>query len=352
VLSVVSILPPPRTGQTLVTEAMVGLLQAQGALHLVAVRNETGARGARWTLRKHGRLLGGLIRAGLESRGRGHLYFVPDAAGGLWFNVVEAAVMRLLFRRVWFHHHVFSYTRARDGRMALIHRILGDRLHHIALAPIMAEGLEQHYGAARITVLNNTPFLSDMPEVPARTALRQVGFLGNITREKGIGLFLQTVAAAQAQAPGLVAVIAGPIGEAALRAEVEAFCAAAPETRRWIGPVQGQAKADFLAGTDLLLFPSRYANEALPMVIYEALAAGAPVLATARGCIPDQLAGTGWALEEDSFAEEAAARITTWAADPAGFAQASGQAAARFTAQREEAETALEEVMAEMAGPG
>jgi glycosyltransferase involved in cell wall biosynthesis len=337
-LDAVVIVPPPTTGQTIVTEMFCQAVSAQKPLRLWPVRNPGRLTRVRWTVVKHARLLSSLIRAALKGRGQTICYFVPDGEVGLWLNIVEAAIMRLGFREIWLHHHVFSYVRRRDRRMALVLGLLGPKVRHIALGEAMAEGLRQHYGAARIHILGNAVFLREVPPERIRPALRTVGFLGNITREKGIGLFMQAVRQLQAQEPGLDCLIAGPIGDADLKQQVESFCAEDPSRRHWLGSVHGAEKTAFFDRVDLLMFPSLYRNEALPVTIYEALSAAVPVLATPRGCIPGQLAGLDWVLPEDGYVPGAVARVREWVQAPEAFAEASRAAADCFR-QRQQSDS-------------
>lgn len=349
-IDAIVIVPPPTTGQTLVTEMFCRAIGTARPLRLWAIRNKAGHRGVRWTLVKHGSIFKTMLRLAILRRGRGVGYIVPDSGSGLWLNLVEAFVMRLAFREVWLHHHVFSYVRRHDRRMALLLRILGSRVHHIVLGEAMAEGLAQHYGAQAIYRLGNASFVRDVP--PSRVHVRPetIGFLGNITRDKGIDLFMDTMQRVQSEDPGIVCHIAGPIRDPELRADVEAFCAQNPARRQWLGPVQGADKEAFFKKVDVLLFPSLYPNEALPVTIYEALAAGLPVLATTRGCIPGQLSGLDACLPDDSFAEQAAARILAWAAAPESFLAASRAAIETFAARREEDECSLAQLIHVMGG--
>ena len=72
----------------------------------------------------------------------------------------------------------------------------------------------------------------------------------------------------------------------------------------YVGPVYGEAKTAFYQSLDVFLFPTRFAQEAAPNVLFEAAAAGVPSLCTDRGCIPeilDELEGT-WCPAEADFA--------------------------------------------------
>jgi len=56
----------------------------------------------------------------------------------------------------------------------------------------------------------------------------------------------------------------------------------------FLGVVDGAEKFRFLLNSDVFVFPS-YQYEGQPLCIIEALAAGLPVIATARGCIPEMV---------------------------------------------------------------
>jgi glycosyltransferase involved in cell wall biosynthesis len=58
---------------------------------------------------------------------------------------------------------------------------------------------------------------------------------------------------------------------------------------KYYGPVLGDAKKEFFAELNTFVFPTRYRNEAEPLVILEALMNGCPVVANNRGCIRSML---------------------------------------------------------------
>ena len=55
---------------------------------------------------------------------------------------------------------------------------------------------------------------------------------------------------------------------------------------RWVGTVAGQERDDLLAGARASLFPLRW-EEPGGTAVVESLALGTPVVATARGCLPE-----------------------------------------------------------------
>ena len=346
IVHVVGVAPPPVNGMTLVTSQIAQRLDRTGRAHLRMVSGTL--RGLRWTARKHAGFLFQLTAASLRARGRERCYFVPDSGNGLWINIPEALILRFGFGEVWLHHHVFSYVRKYDPRMALILRLLGPKARHIVLGDAMAKGLAQHYGASHFAVLNNAGFVTDAAKGRVRNALSCVGFLGNITRAKGIMPFMDTLRQLQTDDSSISALIAGPIPDPGVQQKVAAFCAERPDARQWIGAVKGAEKREFFEQIDALLFPTLYENEALPVTIYEALAAGVPVLATDRGCIGEQLSGLGCVLSERGFAAAAAARLAQWHASPDNFATASSAALAQYRTQLVAARTGLEQLVHEI----
>jgi glycosyltransferase involved in cell wall biosynthesis len=54
-----------------------------------------------------------------------------------------------------------------------------------------------------------------------------------------------------------------------------------------IGPVYGDAKKQYFIDSDIFVFPTYYKNEAMPLVLIEAMQFGLPCISTFEGCIPE-----------------------------------------------------------------
>lgn len=83
----------------------------------------------------------------------------------------------------------------------------------------------------------------------------------------------------------------------------------------WVGEIGGSAKAEAIASCACLLLPLRW-HEPFGMVLIEAMAAGAPVLARPRGAIPEVVASgtTGLVAESCTELAEALASDLPWSA--------------------------------------
>jgi starch synthase len=125
---------------------------------------------------------------------------------------------------------------------------------------------------------------------------RSVIFVGRITRQKGLPYFLR--AASQLPQDVQLVLCAGAPDTPEIKAEVEHLVNELSKTRSgvvWIPEHLPQPKlAALLSNADAFVCPSIY--EPLGIVNLEAMACGAPVIATATGGIPEVVADgkTGW----------------------------------------------------------
>ncbi|PXW93240.1 glycosyltransferase involved in cell wall biosynthesis [Sphaerotilus hippei] len=291
-------LPPPVHGFSAINAAMLARLEQAGPVTVFNRALPAQATGARAT-RKAGRalghwlgLLGGFIAA--ASRRPTSVYAGFSGGKGQLLDLPFFVVARLLGIPTYVHHHSFAYLNQPSRLTGACMKVLS-RARHIALCPEMAKAIGATYGIpqAQLIVLSNAAFLPAMspPETtpeyhPARQAIK-VGFLSNITAEKGIFEFFAVLRRAAEAGLAHEAEIAGPVDPGILD-RFQAELAALPQARH-LGPLYGADKQRFFQRIDLLLFPTRYANEAEPVTLHEALQAGATVVAAHRGCIGGML---------------------------------------------------------------
>ncbi|MEU4681194.1 glycosyltransferase [Micromonospora sp. NPDC023737] len=145
----------------------------------------------------------------------------------------------------------------------------------------------------------STPLAVGADRRPRPEKGEHVVVLGRINPGKG-----QDVGARLARQVGFPLVLAGPVGPYHRPADLAAAGEEArqnPDVRffydevapyvdgdlvRWVGTVAGRERDELLAGARVALFPLRW-EEPGGTAVVEALALGTPVVATARGCLPE-----------------------------------------------------------------
>lgn len=342
--------PPPMTGASRVTEHMVDQLRARDCDVVVADTNSIVV-GSRW--RGQVRRLSQMTLALLRIVGRRVDAVYVGGAGGelLWYQALVVLLARISGRLTVFHHHNYFYVRTSTRVMRAITRAGGARLVHVALCPGMGEGLARRYAHVRqVRVVSNAAYLEPAlaPAVAAqggRPGARVViGHLSNLTVAKGCPTVLEAARRARAEGLDVVLLLGGPPGDEESERLVRQAQAELGAALDYWGPVSDVD--EFYRRIDLFLFPTRYANEAEPLVVWEAARHGVPSLVHDTGCLGGMVAPDLLVALDDDFVGPALDRIrrlATVATD--GTAVRAG-----FDERRTTARTALADLVGELAG--
>jgi glycosyltransferase involved in cell wall biosynthesis len=160
----------------------------------------------------------------------------------------------------------------------------------------------------------------------------QALFLSSLIDTKGYPEFLAAARRLSAEAgPQIEAVVCGKVAAspyaeklrdpaeavAWIDGQVAALNQQGRVRARWIRGAAGPAKAQLFRDADLFLLPTRYAVEAQPLVLLEAMAAGCAIIASGAGEIPTILDGETAVLIDPVTDESVAAAWRALAADPA-----------------------------------
>lgn len=230
---------------------------------------------------------------------------------GLLFDLACVAWARVLRKDIYLHHHSFSYLQRRSTLAALVFAAAGGRATHAVNCDVMKRRLQQLYkSVCKVHVVSNAAILAEgdpskfvpAEAIPTRMPAEldgaapnqhplKLGFMAYFNREKGLDTFCETVKSLRERGVSAVGIAVGPVHDAELTASLSSEFSEIVEFRK---PAYGKDRDAFFNEIDLLLFPSRYANEAEPLTIYHALAAGVPVVATDVGCLRDMLAGVSF----------------------------------------------------------
>jgi glycosyltransferase involved in cell wall biosynthesis len=326
---VIGPMPPPVHGYSVVTKFIAEKLAAVARIEVINIAPDGLIRNRRYHAQRMLRAARALWRVLVARRHSRSLYFAIAGGAGIAYDLPLALAARLLGYKIYVHHHSFSYINRRSPWTALLLAVFGRAATHICLSSGMARRLGALYPQAqRTVVLSNAALIAPRPPRTARSGPIRLGFLGNLIPEKGADTAIAVGRELRKQDRAIVLTIAGP----ALDSDTEALLA---ETQRSLGAaftyhgaVYGAEKAAFLESLDLLLFPTRYANEAQPLVVLEALAAGIPVLATNRGAIAEDVGGHAAVFADQDYVDGAVRMIGAWCMDRRPLAALSAETTA------------------------
>lgn len=318
-------LPPPVNGLSNANAATIAALAAAG--HGVRTY-DLSPRGVGGRLSHHlSRLRAAFAAAaGAMRRPTFHLaYMSVDGGLGLIYGLFFALLMRLMGKPLAAHHHSFAYIDASSRLMRLFLSLAPRDQLHVFLCGDMRSAFEARYQAAlpdryRGLVLPNAFMMPAVEQAEPWTGGNAlvIGHLSNLSVDKGADLFLDLFETLAGRGVEISAWLAGPVEDATLEARIRAVQARHEQRFRYFGPLYGADKAAFFAGVDVFVFPTRYRNEAQPLVLLEALVNGCILATIARGCIACDHADSGGLVAADvaSFAEVAADWVGALAAAP------------------------------------
>lgn len=331
---VVGPFPPPYHGQSKNTNLIAQALR--GPCELVTA-NTSGGRAERnliYHLTKFRRVINAILTlCRYRSKQSKCLYVSLDSGYGLLYNLATVSVARLLGYRIVCHHRSFSYIERHNPLMASVVKAAGVAATHVFLCESMAQRFMRQYACVRPHLVVSNAGHARPPETELRLPRKSpgrfaVGLLSNLCAEKGLYDFIDCVRRATQRGLNLEGILAGPLITLRDQAAVENAQRELAGRLSYVGPVYGDAKDEFFRSIDVFLFPTRYAVEAQPNVLFEALSYGVPVISNGRGCVASDIQRpSGYVVDQESdFASEALAIIERWLSDPNEFDRARSHA--------------------------
>jgi len=259
-------------------------------------------------------------------------YLSVSGGWGQIYDVLYLLLARMRKMRVFIRHCSFAYLEAPTRLARLLVASAGKRAVHVTQSKGMADRLQALYDAGHVVPISNAVlYPKELGAGRCRAAVRKLGFLSNLSEEKGVFEFLDLMAAVKEAGLPLMGLLAGACQDKETRERIEERLRSLPHVG-YLGAVYGAEKERFFEAIDVLVFPTRYRNETEAKVNHEAMSLGIPVIAYGRGCIPE-IVGADCGLVIDPaapFVPAALAKLESWLADTARFQAASQAAAARF----------------------
>ena len=305
-LTLIGPIPPPIHGQAEVTRRIVSEL----APHFSQLRIANTSEGVSvWWFRPCTKLLRSAA-AWWSIRGSDAVYISVNNGNGMWLTTAAVGLARLVGARVFLHHHSYAYVRERKSRMVALTRVAGQYAHHIVLSQSMADDLRDVMPEIRrLLVIGNAGLVDRaLLELPLKAdgGGLVLGHLSNLNLEKGIAEVVDLASALHRAGIRVRLIVGGPTVDGTSRLHLDRAARELGDLFEYRGLVTGDAKRTFYQEITHFIFPTRYVHEAVPLVVYEAMAAGAVCVTTRQGSIPEQLKGSPGLLAStpDSFVEE------------------------------------------------
>jgi len=211
---------------------------------------------------------------------------------GQIYDLVYLGICRLARKNIYIHHHSFNYLNSRSFLFAFLNTVSGSKTKHIVLGERMAGLLTSSYGIkeSQITVISNIAFFKVDGDACLAVGDRKcelvVGHLANLCEAKGVGDFVSLCRELNSRGVRFRAKIAGPFSDSAAEEIVRKSCVELKEVE-YYGPLYGSEKDAFFESLDVFVFPSKYDNEAEPLVLYESGKNGVLNIGTRQGCMGD-----------------------------------------------------------------
>jgi glycosyltransferase involved in cell wall biosynthesis len=329
--------PPPVTGAATMAEELAKTITQSGAGEVycfnISMNKITGSTSQ--YVKKTMKLL--MASWKIATGSYDYLVIIPPGGAmlAMYFPVMAAARSRGI--RIVFDHHNYSYINRSHWMMAFASWIMGAKGLHLFLSDKMGRQFSERYYTQQWKSASNWGRLKFDGAKNGRVGgvPLTLGFLSNVTLEKGIDTFLCLLELLVQRDAKVRAIVAG-----GLDADAKPLIDAAVEKGlpiEALGPLYGLAKAEFLAACDVLALPTRYGNEAEPLVLIEGQLAGCFIVATDIGTIAETICpGNGFAWPGASFLTEAVDLVERFAsqtekmrADRDRLSQTSAQRAAQ-----------------------
>lgn len=226
---------------------------------------------------------------------RENVVYRPINGGrGQLYDLAYLSLCSMFRAKVYIHHHSFQYLHSKLKIFSLLN-IISPNSVHIVLGLSMRERLIDLYGinGNNIRVVSNAAFFDVKDDMCFKEnqdgQSLKIGYLANITAAKGAFEVIELARKNYRNGAFLKVVMAGPVSEVHVTEalEKEVCC---NSSLSYLGSLYGDRKSRFYQGIDVFVFPSKYINEAEPLVLYEAAQYGVLNIATDMGCMKDVLA--------------------------------------------------------------
>jgi len=348
-LLIVGALPPPVCGMTVITEHVYQALNKDFNPKIVNLPAGGRSRHFRKIVKVFVAAMN-IVRH-LGCAGRKVLYLPVDSGLGMYYILILSGLARLCKYEVYLHHHSWLYISSSDWRISILSKLINKYGGHIFLCDKMRSEFSLRYPNVkynRLLKVSNKVFMKVIPAInEAKTKDLIIGHMSNLCFEKGLDIVISVFRKLLGEGYKVRLRLAGPSLSRESTRLIEETCKELGDKIDYLGPIYGQEKTEFFMNINVFLFPTRYKNEAQPLVLLEAMCCGVPVIAYSRGCIESILGDNGGELIdiENDFEIEALPFLRELALDDNSRTKASMRAIQQIKYLCEEARYDMENLI-------
>jgi glycosyltransferase involved in cell wall biosynthesis len=191
----------------------------------------------------------------------------------------------------------------------------GARQTHLFLCSSMKDMFVRNYGEIDSIVISNATFFETLKAHPSlirrigtsKEPLK-VGYFSRLSFDKGFDRFLSVAARMRSTECCFYAAGGADYFDGRIGVEHD------DGLYEYRGEISGVAKWEYLTSIDVLLFPSRYASEAEPVAVIEAILSQVAVLSTGRGCLQTVLSA-GVVSDENDYVDAVCKSLSVFCFD-------------------------------------
>ena len=294
-IAVVSQVPPPVHGSTVMTQEFLAALTRLGHSAVLVDRRFSAdvASIGKPSIRK---VLSGLslawraFRTACKEKPDCAVLFLTNRPASFLSDLLVLWVLRMNRVPVVHYVHTVGFRRlaARGGAWQRAVRLaLGSAEAIVCLGPSLAADVLPWADPERVRSIGNLTSATRPSDVK-RAGVR-LAFMSNLLPEKGAREYVAMAVALADKFPDVAFTLAGAAGDAGyfdlLARDIEA--SGLGDRLEYLGQVRGDDRWHHLASASALVFPSSYEFEAQPLTIIEALSVGTSVVAFDVGGIRD-----------------------------------------------------------------
>jgi len=222
------------------------------------------------------------------------VYFtLPPHGGGFYASIPLVIILKLFRLKILYHFHGKGFgphAEASKIYRALIRWATSNTFSILLSKRLLLDACDQVKSTEIFFVPNFGPDVNDIQEKSASGAPHLI-FLSNLVLTKGPIEFLNALKLLDDRGVDFRTTFAGnahrPLSSDKFSDEIRSRGLSGKV--HYAGPVYGEAKDKLLRSADILVLPTRYPNEAFPLVVLEAMSYGLAIVATPEGAIPDMV---------------------------------------------------------------